>query len=202
MCIPRGGGATKTITKLFGQVLQRLHPRLQHCPRTAPCFRSIENDSMMECQLPRQGALSGEVLHHSFVTVDRLLKQHGPVVFKIGVTHDPCFRWRNGLYGYIHERQQWQRMIILFASYEPVGPAFLEASLIYHYQGRSLPKRSFVLFHLWSWFPVRGVEGCRNERQGGESISDTKGEPPFFTYVVYQSFKRPSNAHLIRSAGA
>ena len=35
----------------------------------------------------------------------------------------------------------------------------------------------------------RGMQGCRNERDGGDTVSDHL-DGPFFTYFVYQSFKR------------
>ena len=47
-----------------------------------------------------------------------------------------------------------------------------------------------------TWF--RGKPGCRNERDGGETVSEAL-EGPYFTYFVFQSFKRPSDARLIRS---
>ncbi|CAK9106713.1 unnamed protein product [Durusdinium trenchii] len=98
------------------------------------------------------------------------------MVFKIGFTHCPHSRLRNPVFGYLGELQKWERMVIVFASSEAVGPAFLEAALIQKY---------------------KGTPGCRNERDGGETVKESEG--PYFTYFVYQSFKRPSNAHLIRS---
>ena len=44
-----------------------------------------------------------------------------------------------------------------------------------------------------------GMQGCRNLRDGGESVQDDL-EGPFFTYLVYQSFVRPSYRASIRSS--
>lgn len=105
-------------------------------------------------------------------------------------------------------------MILLHVSSEAVGPAFLEAALIHKYKGISNVSKSistsiivfnFVLIILSvelcprRMHCIQGVQGCRNERDGGETVS-ANGGGPFFTYVVYQSFKRPSDAHLIRSS--
>ena len=43
------------------------------------------------------------------------------------------------------------------------------------------------------------MQGCRNLRDGGESVQDDL-EGPFFTYLVYQSFVRPSYRASIRSS--
>ena len=38
------------------------------------------------------------------------------------------------MYGYKFARDCWAGMVVLFASHEPHGPAFLEAALIDRYQ--------------------------------------------------------------------
>lgn len=41
------------------------------------------------------------------------------------------------------------------------------------------------------------MPGCRNERSGGESVQDREcNGGPYFTYLVYQSFKRPSDVKI------
>ena len=90
---------------------------------------------MLECQLPKKGSMSGMIVKHAFATLDKTLAQHGPMVFKIGFTHCPHSRLRNPVFGYLGELQKWERMVIVFASSEAVGPAFLEAALIQKYKG-------------------------------------------------------------------
>ena len=43
------------------------------------------------------------------------------------------------------------------------------------------------------------MDGCRNLRDGGDTVMETAG--PYFTYLVYQSFKHspPKGVSLIRS---
>lgn len=46
---------------------------------------------------------------------------------------------------------------------------------------------------------TQGMDGCRNLRDGGDTVMETAG--PYFTYLVYQSFKHPppKGVSLIRS---
>lgn len=43
-----------------------------------------------------------------------------------------------------------------------------------------------------------GVQGCKNELRGGDSLRDIDSGP-YLTYVVYMSYKRPSMQ--VRSPG-
>ena len=43
-----------------------------------------------------------------------------------------------------------------------------------------------------------GQIGCHNIRDGGDTVpAGDSALGPFFVYMVYRSFKRPSNAHLM-----
>ena len=106
--------------------------------RAEECFRRILEDPLLECKLPRKGCLSGTVLAHAIRATEKVLSEQGPVVFKFGFTHCPWTRLRNSRFGYIKERQKWERMTVLYASAEAIGPSFLEAALISKYKG-SLP---------------------------------------------------------------
>ena len=88
----------------------------------------------LEYKLPPQNATAGRILHHAKMTVDKLFTKHSPMIFKIGYTHSPSFRWNNELYGYKHARDKWTNMVVLFESPEVHGPAFLEACLIDAYK--------------------------------------------------------------------
>ena len=55
--------------------------------------------------------------------------------FKFGFTHDPVFRWTNPTYGYAGSVQKYDRMDILYAASDAVGPGFLEAALVNRYKG-------------------------------------------------------------------
>lgn len=85
-------------------------------------------------QAPKLGLSAGAVLQHAIRKVEVLFSKEEPLIFKIGWTHDPIWRWSNSMYGYKYARDCWSGMIILFTSHEPHGPAFLEAALIDKYQ--------------------------------------------------------------------
>ncbi|CAE7815448.1 nipblb, partial [Symbiodinium necroappetens] len=71
------------------------------------------------------------------------------MVYKIGYSYDPHNRFFNRSFGYVHERQKWEKMIVVYVSHETLGPAFLEAALIQRFKGQ---------------------QGCRNERDGGDTV--------------------------------
>lgn len=58
------------------------------------------------------------------------------MVYKFGFTKHPAVRFRNRTYGYAFDpHQQWQAMVVIFASHESTGPAFLESALVQKYKG-------------------------------------------------------------------
>lgn len=119
-------------------------------PRAVQCFAAINADPTIDCRLPKNGALTGAILTHACATVDSILREQGPAVYKIGYTHCPSFRMRNRLYGYVHDRhQKWQQMVVVYCSDEPVGPAFLEAALINKHKGTSSGLGDIVFFILY-----------------------------------------------------
>ncbi|CAL1171674.1 unnamed protein product [Cladocopium goreaui] len=107
------------------------------------------------------------VLKHAVQVVETLFESFAPMIFKFGFSRDPKIRWENRRYGYLHERDRWERMVVLYLSPEPWSPAMLEAALIDRYDGQP---------------------GCRNIRKGGDSVGhDTSAA--YVTYMVYRSFK-------------
>ena len=80
------------------------------------------------------GAVAGKVLQHASRELERLFQKEAPLIFKIGYTHNPSWRWANRMYGYAHARDGWTNMLILHIAKEPWGPAMLEAALIDKYQ--------------------------------------------------------------------
>ena len=106
--------------------------------RSNDCFSKIFGDPYLECKLPIRGSssLAGFVLKHAFVTVERLMDKHAPMVYKFGWTRDPHARFWNTKYGYGYDpHQKWQSMVVVAVSTEPVGPAYIEAALIQKYKG-------------------------------------------------------------------
>ena len=184
--------------------------------QTAPDLSDIQQQSetlgWLSFRLPSCGANAGKILQHSIGVLEALFRKQKPLIFKIGYTKDPCWRWSNTKYGYSIDRAKWSHMIILYASREPFGPAMLEASLIELYKRFLVafkcvfPELLNTIFHMrvlsilsqsHSVKPrckASGAEGCRNVRAGGDTVDttcSTSGGARFMTYVVYRSFKVP-----------
>ena len=107
-------------------------------------------------KLPKWNALAGKALSHSVNVVESLFKQHEPLIYKIGVTHDPAWRWSNPIYGYCGDRDKWSNMTVFFASDEPYSTGMLEAALIHKYQ-------SILSGHGFSLYASVGIRGCFSE---------------------------------------
>lgn len=112
-------------------------------------------------------ATASQVAKHHERCVSKLSSKH-PAVFKIGITGNPVARWRHSVYGYCRDREDWQGMLIMSVSSTSFAAALLETMLISIY---------------------RDTPGCRNQRPGGETASDSDG--PYFTYVVFKELAPP-----------
>lgn len=55
------------------------------------------------------------------------------MIFKVGFTHDPAWRWANSLYGYRKSRDRWNSMLVVYLSPEPYSACMMEATLIEKY---------------------------------------------------------------------
>ena len=84
--------------------------------------------------LPKADCTAGVVLQHSVNVIERIFSKYDPVIFKVGFTHDPAWRWTSHLYGYCFAGEKWSDMIVFHASREACGPAMLEAALIEKYK--------------------------------------------------------------------
>lgn len=136
-CKPKGLCASDVIPK-------RVNPELQRFADYANCYPHLQNlQSKLEehfpgkvrFDLPRLGALSGSVVRHCANLLDDLIDSQSPVMFKIGFTHNPFWRWGNSIYGYCSAVEKWSFMVVIYAAPEPHSPAMLEAALIDKYKG-------------------------------------------------------------------
>jgi hypothetical protein len=85
----------------------------------------------LDYKLPPPGVSAGRVLQHAKSVLSTLIQKEQPLIFKVGYTHNPMFRWANTLYGYqVDHHHKWSKMLVLFESTEVAGPAMLEAALI------------------------------------------------------------------------
>ena len=112
-------------------------PTILSLERAESFFLGIESDPALHIDLPKYGATAGQVLLHSKAVLEKLIHREKPVVFKIGYTHCPQFRFRNPKFGYAYAKEGWQHMLVIFVSHETVGPSFVEASLIQCFRGNS-----------------------------------------------------------------
>ena len=75
-------------------------------------------------------ALAGTVLRHSIDVMNGLIENKQPLIFKVGFTHNPIWRWSNDIYGYKKDKEKWSNMIVFHYAREPFSPAMLESALI------------------------------------------------------------------------
>lgn len=104
-------------------------------PRTCTCFERIEVDDRLEYDLPRGHRLAGQILCHVFAAVDKILERQKPCIFKAGYTHCPIYRFYNDVFGYIHERDRWEKMTVVYVSHEVISTSFVEAAIIQRHKG-------------------------------------------------------------------
>ena len=115
---------------------RNLRDHLEESLRLTEIHKRCLEIQCISFMLPPMGSTAGKVLKHATCEVERLFETHEPLIFKLGYTHDPAFRWSNAIYGYMHDRDRWTHMVVLFVSREPGGPAMLEACLIDKYGSR------------------------------------------------------------------
>ena len=94
--------------------------------------------------LPKADATAGVALQHSIKIIEKTMSTWKPMIFKVGITHDPKWRWCNNLYGYQHSIDKWSDMLILYAAGNPHGPAMMEAAIIEKYQSTQAAKPLMV----------------------------------------------------------
>ena len=102
--------------------------------------RPVFNGFLIECRTVgciemkmgdlNSASTAGAILQHAIRTLERLFVEQEPLIFKIGFSHNPLWRWTNDVYGYQHAREKWSNMDILFYCKEPYSPAMLEAALV------------------------------------------------------------------------
>ncbi|CAE7221252.1 unnamed protein product, partial [Symbiodinium sp. CCMP2456] len=146
---------------------RNLRDQLDASLRFAEIHKRCLEIQCISFNLPPMGSTAGKVLKHATTEVERLFKAQEPLIFKLGYTHNPAFRWSNAIYGYKNDRARWSNMMVLFVSPEPCGPAMLEACLIDKFVSR---------------------QGCRNVKSGGDTVqaSSLDSEDRFMTYIVYR----------------
>ena len=105
-----------------------MHPGIaEHLPELMDKAQAL---GCISFRLPRKPSSAGAILQHAITVVDSCFAKYEPMIYKVGFTHDPAWRWSNTIYGYQHAKDGWQAMTVLSASHEPYSPAMLEAALI------------------------------------------------------------------------
>ena len=83
----------------------------------------------------RVSKTAGAALRSALDALQHLHNRHAPMIFKIGFTHSPPFRWENELFGHRWAKDGWTSMAVLYISSEPHSAAMMEAALIEKYMG-------------------------------------------------------------------
>ena len=188
----RNGSSNGSRSDRHQELSRRLQSRIAECETRHPIVCRVDGSSLHA---------AGKALNHAIQVMEGYFLKHSPLIFKIGITHDPIFRWANDVYGYGVARDSWAEMVVLYLSDEPYSPAMLEAALIEKYQSSlSAPTYRFhepLMIFFWlislhKCFHIQGRPGCRNIAKGGEGIMEQQtSEDLFMTYMVYRSFKYP-----------
>ena len=112
---------------------------LRDSTRCARIFHNMDKfPAVLSYSLPFPNSLPSRVLQHAGRSFLAFYNTNKPTGFKFGVTRDPCSRWfsKKGYHG--HFKHRWQGLRILYVAGNPHGPAFLEASLVQRFGGRSV----------------------------------------------------------------
>ena len=197
----------KYMERAPGSEFQHMKVQCPHAPPKQGVARARAAESqrliLLTFRLAAYGSVAGKCLQHARAELQRLVDEEGPLIFKIGFTHDPLWRICSPLYGYWRDLDSWTNMLILYASSEPYSAGMLEASLIDRFRGILVAllvgKCIWKAVHVMHPIAIRrfpmcspGVPGCRNVKLGGDNIKDGDTlDAAYMTYVVYRSFRKP-----------
>ena len=128
-------------------------------PRITSMMDEIEEHESISLWLPTRATSAGLVLQHCLQVIDAIHESHAPMTYKVGFSHNVIHRWSNHRYGYMWEKDKWQKMVVLFISKEPWSIAMLEAALIDRYLGALA---ALGCYQLWLQHVQTGVILCIN----------------------------------------
>ncbi|CAE7697717.1 unnamed protein product [Symbiodinium sp. CCMP2592] len=169
----------RTNIKSIGIPMSKSKNLLSHLEMSPALCRMYNECNEMGCiifNVPSRNALAGRVVQHCMKEIDIILAVQKPLIFKLGFTHNPVWRWANRVYGYGKAKEKWSHMMILYISEEHFGPAMLEAALIDKYS----------------------TTGCRNINRGGDNVqSKDIPDSHYMTYIVYRSFTLRGSSKMI-----
>ena len=152
--------AQKTVQRSLAKVVFQLSPSSSSGAILVHDQKTVQRSLASVVFQVSPSSNSGTILAHAQKTVQGVIA-HGPTIFKIGITADPSHRWGNHKYGYQHDRNAYQQMLI-FSEADSAGAAMLEASLINTFKSQA---------------------GCRNTAPGGEGV---RHGCVIYTYIVYR----------------
>ena len=137
------GGRNNWLSKLDDSILS--------LPRTLSLFDELDQNTNIRYDLPPRASLPGKILKHIYGVLDRYINKFWPMIYKIGATHSPVFRYSNQLYGYKWERVRWDGMMVCFCSAESTAVAFAEAAAIQRHKGSWSQLSSIILCVLFMY---------------------------------------------------
>ena len=109
----------------------------------------LENHDRISLWLPLKVTTAGVVLKHAVQVVENIFESWSPMIYKFGFSSSPKVRWENRKYGYAHDRDKWERMVVLYLASEPWSPAMLEAALIDRYDGTLAACSHSIYITIW-----------------------------------------------------
>ena len=105
--------------------------------RTHEVFTKIHSNPIIDYDLPPKASLAGTILKHVYRSIEKQRNKTWPMTFKVGVTHDPIFRYTNPLFGYTLDKPAWDGMRVVFCTHDPAAASFTEAAAIQKFMGNS-----------------------------------------------------------------
>ena len=165
------------ITTLVAYSLRHQHAQLMALCGPVPQIQKSLLRSWISATAKELAPASLEVLSNSLAERVRGIVSSPPCIFKVGLTRDPLWRWRDAPFAYANDVDFAFMELLLVGSTGLV--AHLEAALIAR---------------------LRSQPGCRNDAPGGESPPPPSY--PCYLYVVWQQVSSyiAHRLHLARRA--
>lgn len=103
-------------------------------PRLMALTSQCQTHAWLAFKLCDLNASAGKILDHCIRALQTLFQREEPLIFKIGFTHCPLWRWQNDVYGYARSKEKWSNLLVIHYAHEPYTCAMLEAALIEKYK--------------------------------------------------------------------
>ena len=138
-----------------------------------------------------------------------MLRSQYPCIWKVGYTHCAHFRFYNSKFGYQHEVDKWQKMIVIYAASETISPAFVEGAIIQRHEGflnahhlKLTLEYGTNLYTYSSQFPLRTVWISQHSWWGrNHPYRQVRATPCLFGLQVFQIPAKIEWGHAVLAMG-